>query len=139
MNHTFAIPKRELNPALYRAVLASPDDDAPRLAYADWFEQNGDPDRARFIRAECRLARLTPWHPEYSDLNDEAVTLLIRHDTAWRQGRPAIGLEARWQFERGFPEVLIFRNFQTAERLGDKPFRYYVRRLCFETLRSARR
>lgn len=30
--------------ALYRAVLASPDEDTPRLAYADEVEERGDPE-----------------------------------------------------------------------------------------------
>jgi uncharacterized protein (TIGR02996 family) len=34
-------------------VLAEPSDDAPRLIYADWLEDAGDPDRAEFIRLQC--------------------------------------------------------------------------------------
>lgn len=29
--------------ALHAAVLAAPDDDAPRLVYADWLGEQGDP------------------------------------------------------------------------------------------------
>lgn len=36
--------------ALLAAVLESPDDDAPRLVYADWLEEAGEADRAAFIR-----------------------------------------------------------------------------------------
>jgi uncharacterized protein (TIGR02996 family) len=43
--------------ALLRAVLAAPDDDAPRLIYADWLDEHGDPARAEFIRAQVVLAR----------------------------------------------------------------------------------
>ena len=42
--------------ALLAAICANPDDDTPRLVYADWLQENGDPDRAEFIRLECRLA-----------------------------------------------------------------------------------
>jgi uncharacterized protein (TIGR02996 family) len=41
-----------------RAVLAAPDDDTPRLAFADWLDEHGEPERAEFIRVQCRLARL---------------------------------------------------------------------------------
>lgn len=34
---------RVRNPTLYAAVLAAPDDDAPRLVYADWLTERGDP------------------------------------------------------------------------------------------------
>ena len=43
--------------ALYRAILAHPEDDAPRLAYADWCDENGEPERGEFIRVECDLAK----------------------------------------------------------------------------------
>src|SRR5438270_6972316 len=39
------------------AVQADPEDDAPRLVYADWLQDNGDPDRAEFIRVQVELAR----------------------------------------------------------------------------------
>jgi uncharacterized protein (TIGR02996 family) len=45
--------------AFLAAVLESPDDDTPRLIFADWLEENGDPERAEFIRAQCDLAQLT--------------------------------------------------------------------------------
>ena len=44
--------------ALLEAIRASPDDDAPRLVYADWLEEHGDQPRAEFIRVQCALARL---------------------------------------------------------------------------------
>jgi len=42
---------------LLRDVIDEPDDDAPRLVLADWFEENGEPDRAEFIRLQIGLAR----------------------------------------------------------------------------------
>ena len=45
--------------ALLRAIAAAPDDDAPRLVYADWLDEHGpgDADRARaeFVRLACGL------------------------------------------------------------------------------------
>ena len=38
--------------ALIRAIIAAPDDNAPRLVYADWFDEHGDPQRAYLIRAQ---------------------------------------------------------------------------------------
>lgn len=46
-------------------ILADPSDDGLRLIYADWLEDNGDPDRAEFIRdgvAICHPERLNPEH-----------------------------------------------------------------------------
>src|SRR5262245_6194987 len=42
--------------AFLAAILESPDDDAPRLIYADWLEDHGDP-RAALIRVQCDLER----------------------------------------------------------------------------------
>lgn len=41
---------------LLQAILAAPGEDAPRLIYADWCEENGDPERAEFIRVHCEIA-----------------------------------------------------------------------------------
>lgn len=56
------------NHELLSAILADPDDDRPRLVYADWLEQHGQLDRARLIRVQIELARL----PD----NAEAATAL---------------------------------------------------------------
>jgi uncharacterized protein (TIGR02996 family) len=46
--------------ALYRAVIATSADDAPRLILADWLDEHGEADLAAFIRVQCDLARLPP-------------------------------------------------------------------------------
>jgi uncharacterized protein (TIGR02996 family) len=44
--------------AFLRDIRERPEDDTPRLVFADWLEDNGDPRRAEFIRLQCRLAAL---------------------------------------------------------------------------------
>jgi uncharacterized protein (TIGR02996 family) len=39
------------------AVLEAPEDEAPRLVYADWLQQRNDP-RGEFIAVQCEIARL---------------------------------------------------------------------------------
>jgi uncharacterized protein (TIGR02996 family) len=41
---------------LFAAILAAPDDDEPRLVYADWLMERGDP-RGEFIAMQCQPAR----------------------------------------------------------------------------------
>lgn len=53
--------------ALLAAVVARPEDDAPRLIMADWLEENGDEARAEFIRVQCELAKLGPPHHVISE------------------------------------------------------------------------
>jgi uncharacterized protein (TIGR02996 family) len=40
------------------AIRAAPDDDAPRLVYADWLEEQGDAPSAEFIRVQCEIASI---------------------------------------------------------------------------------
>src|SRR5262245_55373335 len=61
--------------ALYRAILANPDDDTPRLVYADWLQENGRPEEAELIRVECQLEATTPDDPEYTVLFERQVEL----------------------------------------------------------------
>jgi uncharacterized protein (TIGR02996 family) len=44
--------------ALLAAICAAPDDDTPRLVFADWLDENGASNWAALIRTECELARL---------------------------------------------------------------------------------
>lgn len=43
-----------------RAICDAPDDDAPRLIYADWLDENGEDKLAGFIRLQCELYNLPP-------------------------------------------------------------------------------
>ncbi len=40
------------------AICADPADDTPRLVLADWLDDNGEAERAEFIRLQCELAKL---------------------------------------------------------------------------------
>ena len=81
---------------LLNAVRTQPDDDVLRLAFADWLEENGDPDRADFVRVQCRLAALghgplwppapgtdPPW--AIGGLNPEAAALARRQAKMWAE------------------------------------------------------
>jgi uncharacterized protein (TIGR02996 family) len=104
--------------ALLAAVLADPDADAPRLVYADFLDETGDPTdaaRAAFIRLEIEAARLPADDPARERLETEAARLFNRHGEAWNRELP--GWE-RWYdshltYRRGFPEGLatLFRRF----------------------------
>lgn len=43
--------------AFLDAIFAAPDDDLPRLVYADWLEEHGQQAYAEFIRLKCRTWR----------------------------------------------------------------------------------
>jgi uncharacterized protein (TIGR02996 family) len=48
--------------ALWAAIRAHPDEDTPRLVFADWLQEHGDEARAEFIRLQCQIARLPDDH-----------------------------------------------------------------------------
>ncbi|MBA4068021.1 MAG: hypothetical protein C0501_30815 [Isosphaera sp.] len=85
--------------ALRRAVLADPDDDTPRLVYADWLDEHDQPDRAAFIRDQVEAVRADPFGPQARAAADRAARLLDAHRLRWY--RPLRGV-TRVRFERGF-------------------------------------
>jgi uncharacterized protein (TIGR02996 family) len=87
-----------------RQILASPDEDPPRLAYADWLEEQGDRDRAVLIRLQIAAARLPPQDPQREPMIARAAALLEAHQAEWQQIPPEVAEVARVAcFERGFP------------------------------------
>lgn len=97
--------------ALYRAILTQPHDDAVRLAYADWLDENADAlphpaaerARAELIRLQCERARrfANGWRvgPQQPPEARER-RLLFRHGRAWRGAHSV--LESSAPFDRGF-------------------------------------
>src|SRR4051794_40021842 len=74
--------------ALLGEILDHPDDDLPRLVYADWLDEHGDPGRAEFIRVQIERARLPEDDPRRADLEDREAALLLAHEERWRQELP---------------------------------------------------
>ncbi len=63
-------------PAFMAAILAEPDDDTVRLVAADFLEENGDADRAAFIRIQCALARVEAKSLEADELRKKERAFL---------------------------------------------------------------
>jgi uncharacterized protein (TIGR02996 family) len=53
--------------AFLAAIRDDPEDDAPRLVFADWLEERGDC-RGEFLRVQCALARLDEEDPCRAEL-----------------------------------------------------------------------
>ncbi|MCR9201790.1 MAG: TIGR02996 domain-containing protein [Planctomycetaceae bacterium] len=82
-------------------ICAHPDDDTPRLIYADWLEDQGDP-RGEFIRVQCELATLKKTQKRYKELAKRQAILLRRHEGDWTSNFP-FALR-KCVFRRGFIE-----------------------------------
>jgi uncharacterized protein (TIGR02996 family) len=103
------------NEALLRSVIESPDDDTPRLVYADRFEENGEPERAEFIRVQCSLDKLPPDEERCPMLRHREAELLGRYGWAWAEElAPRID---EWLFRRGFVEGVQMRLETSAEEI----------------------
>ena len=102
------------SPAFLAAIAANPDDDLPRLVYADWLDENGDPDRAEFIRIQIELAKLPGHDFRRVDLLERERELLVTHRSEWRLPEFPDRVQV---FHRGF----VDRVEAPAEWLLDHP------------------
>ena len=83
--------------AFVEAIAADPDDDAPRLVYADWLEERGDP-HAELIRVQCERATMRWDDPRREQLQPRERRLVATIWAAWKLDRSRL----RAQFHRGF-------------------------------------
>jgi uncharacterized protein (TIGR02996 family) len=119
--------------ALYRAILASPDDDAPRLVWADWLEENGDSDRAEFVRLQCELARLDPADLLGDELSEQLLRLTGNRET-WTAG---LGPYSRnCGFWRGLPDWFELTTDRLGAALADLRRHVAAQCLCLTIGRS---
>jgi uncharacterized protein (TIGR02996 family) len=107
--------------ALIAAICADPDEDTPRLAYADWLDENDRPEQAAFVRAQVELARTPPWEPF-------AVKCRWRGDlltgTPFRHTLPPVdGFHVEWHrraFWRGLGYRMNVRNLVVWQQTGHR-------------------
>lgn len=91
--------------ALLAAIRARPDEDTPRLALADWCDENGDPERAEFIRLQFEAERHAEYTPERLDIDERVSALLEKNRAAWIARVPDWALDPEWP-----PEIRDFRR-----------------------------
>ena len=99
--------------AFLQAVLEDPDNDLPRLAYADWLDEQGDP-RGELIRVQCELFPLTEEDERFRPLYKREQTLLKRYKDEWLG--PLKELTQHPKFYRGFVENIVLGSNQFLER-----------------------
>jgi len=102
--------------AFWHDVLAHPDEDAPRLIYADWLDEHNDP-RGEFIRVQCALAQLSDEDPRRWPLELREQELLREHTEKWL---PKGIKNVKCIFRRGFVEeitVWVGDSFPVVEQI----------------------
>lgn len=124
--------------ALYAGVVANPLDNAPRLILADWYEENGLPERGEFIRLQMERVHLEPQlelpperRPDRERLDavrereQELAHLYIHNQGPWSKAefalpvlhhsRHYIGqLWGDWFYRRGFVDQVLLSEASLA-------------------------
>src|SRR5260221_631255 len=107
------------------AILAAPDDDGPRLVYADWLEEHGDTERSEFIRVQIELAHTPVEEGRAGILRRREAELLRQHRDDWLKP-----LTDRLAAERGaelpWPQPVeaiqsLFEMFSPSVPIGQPP------------------
>lgn len=97
--------------ALVAAILANSEDDTPRLVFADWLEENDNPEWAEFIRLQVWLARQHEYHGDH-----EACVVAFRREKElakqlivplWEGEQPEDAPSLGVEYDRGFPHAII--------------------------------
>jgi uncharacterized protein (TIGR02996 family) len=98
-------------------IIERPDDDTPRLVFADWLDENNQPDRAEFIRLQCELAKPTTSPRRRLAIKGRAQALQQRCGKVWVEDLPDWAREYA-VFDRGFVHRVMGR---ASEILRDGP------------------
>lgn len=86
------------------AIANDPDNDAPRLAYADWLTDRKD-SLGEFIRIQLQLGQMAPADPARAKLQRRERSLLGANRKKWVEALPAWARSQHTEFYRGFPRV----------------------------------
>src|SRR5215472_16114924 len=76
-----------------KAICDSPDDDVPRLVYADWLDEQGQAARSEFIRVQLALAPLEgTWGERWAKLEARENQILLEYRDEFLAPLLALGL-----------------------------------------------
>src|SRR6478672_4164522 len=89
--------------AFLRAIRAAPDDDLPRLIYADFLDERGNP-RGQFIRMQVELERPDLPPRRARELRRDAGRLHAEFRVAWAGDLAEIAHD--FKFRRGFVDEI---------------------------------
>jgi uncharacterized protein (TIGR02996 family) len=99
--------------AFIQAILATPDDDAPRLVFADWLDEHDEEALAEYIRLSCRLARRPLDVTAVQALRKRHRVLEEQHASEWLAPFRPLCMSA--ELQRGFVECVVLTHKQFLE------------------------
>jgi uncharacterized protein (TIGR02996 family) len=110
---------------LLAAICAAPDDDGPRLVYADWLIEHDQAARGELIAVQCELARLAEDDPRATRLRERERAIMSDPDSAaFVDPFRAVVHDPRASvtFTRGMVEHLTVRSIGHLARAADRIF-----------------
>jgi uncharacterized protein (TIGR02996 family) len=93
--------------ALLTAISEHPEEDTPRLMYADWLEENGQPERADFVRTQVEVARPGLSAAEQFPWVRKNVHYLTNFVPEWKAELPQLDGISWGDFNRGLIEEVL--------------------------------
>ncbi len=102
---------RDMAKGFLADICANVEDDTPRLVYADWLEDHGQPERAELIRVQIERTRLPKWDAAQVRLRVREEALIATHGAAWRAAIPKLEGVGWGGFRRGFVAQASLASF----------------------------
>lgn len=107
-----AVPIPDEQAALLAAIVAEPDEDTPRLVYADWLQEHGDDEQAQFIRDSIQIE----WLEDYEDdkreqMGKRLVSTEMQNGDAWLAALGLVELEP--VYDRGLVVGAVYNDLES--------------------------
>jgi len=88
--------------AFLETIFERPEDDGPRLVYADWLDEHGHTDRAEFIRVQIESSKVAPRTAAHRAFAKRERALLAKRRTDWFGEFDGWELNKIFAIRRGF-------------------------------------
>jgi uncharacterized protein (TIGR02996 family) len=108
--------------AFLRAIVENPNDDAVRLVFADWLDEQGQSARADFIRVQIERANLPANDARQAKLKERDLALRKQHAKEWRSQLPNLNGISWQRFWRGFVSGAEVQRWKFYRKHADAMF-----------------
>jgi uncharacterized protein (TIGR02996 family) len=118
--------------AFIQAIIDNPEDDATRLIFADWLEENGQPERAGFIRYQIEHTQPPTFHSRRPKMEKREAAILRKWGRRWFAPPKGWKVGSQFTVRRGFPETLEMGTIVLFSHDDDVFSRWPITRLRLE-------
>src|SRR5437899_983006 len=115
------MPSVKIEQSCLHDICENPEDDTPRLVFADWLDEHDDPDRAEAIRIGVRRRQLDELDPEAWVLDSRLDRIQGRCARTWERQLPR-SKEILWEFFGGLPHSVYVDSPEALRKHEDAIF-----------------